>query len=48
MRVDSADAARLDRATDRKRDPMAPALGVILRRGVSLVLQEIEKKGGNK
>lgn len=41
-------AARLEAATDRKRNPLAPTVGRIVALGVELVLQELERKRPSK
>lgn len=47
FRVSEDEAARLEKATDPKRDAMAPTKTAILRRGLVLALAELDRKRGN-
>lgn len=44
IRLSDEMAARLDRATDRNRDPYAPTMTQLVERGIELALKELERR----
>jgi len=44
IRIPDSQAARLEKATDRSKDPYAPSITQILLRGLELALKEVERK----